>query len=121
MRSVTMLVATMVALGSGVALANKPVVKHEYEGVLNLNTATAQQLDQLPGVGAKAAKRIIEHRTKTPFTKADELTRVKGFGKKKFEKLKPYLAVAGPTTLKVKKGSTPGGGEAQGRSAPIKR
>ena len=86
-------------------------------GVVNLNQATAAQLDQLPGVGEKAAKRIIEYRQKTPFAKAEELMKVKGFGKKKFEKLKPHLATAGPTTLKVSRGGAPA--SAQGRTAPL--
>lgn len=83
-------------------------------GVVNLNQATAAQLDLLPGVGEKAAKRIIEHRQKTPFARADELMKVKGFGKKKFEKLKANLATVGPTTLKVSRQPVPA--VAQGRS-----
>jgi competence protein ComEA len=117
---------------SGEALAAKRAkTKLQLTGQLNLNTATQAQLDQLPGVGEKAAKRIIEHRTKTPFTKVEELTKVKGFGKKKLEKLKANLAVSGPTTLTVRRvantdapaGSGPAAAlpEAQGRAAPVKR
>lgn len=116
------------ALGAGEAMAAKRVSKKQVTGVVNLNTASQQQLDQLPGVGEKAAKRIMEYRAKTPFTKTEELVRVKGFGKKKYEKLKPHLAISGPTTIQVKalagdtappdeKGDKP----AQGRSAPAKR
>jgi len=68
-------------------------------GLVNLNAATSQQLDVLPGVGEKAVTRIIEYRTKTPFKKVEELVRVKGFGRKRFVKLKPFLAVSGETTL----------------------
>jgi competence protein ComEA len=89
-------------------------------GVLNLNAASAAQLDQLPGVGEKAAARIIEYRKKTPFTRPEEIVKVKGFGKKKFEKLKSHLAVSGATTLTVRKEPIPEGG-AQGRAAPAKR
>lgn len=88
-------------------------------GTLNLNSATAAQLDQLPGVGEKAAARIIEYRKKTPFTRPEELVKVKGFGKKKFEKLKSHLTVSGNTTLTVRKEAIPEG--AQGRPAPAKR
>jgi competence protein ComEA len=124
MRSTMTVMALAVALVAGGAQAKKSVVKHEYQGVVNLNTATAQQLDLLPGVGEKAAKRIIEHRSKTPFAKPDDLMRVKGFGKKKLEKLRPYVSVSGPTTLKEKKGGAKGADEgesAQGRTSPIKR
>ena len=69
-------------------------------GVLNLNEATAEQLDRLPGIGPTAAQRILEYRAKRRFTRIEELVRVKGFGRKRFLKLKPFLTVAGPTTLK---------------------
>jgi competence protein ComEA len=97
----------VLAMSAGSAFAegkkSKTVTKNEVSGVANLNTATAMQLDLLPGVGAKAAKRIIEHRTKTPFAKVDDLQKVKGFGAKKLEKLKPWLSISGPTTIAVKK------------------
>jgi competence protein ComEA len=72
-------------------------------GLVNLNTATAAQLDLLPGVGAKAAKRIIDTRQAKAFANIDDLRRVKGFGKKKLEKLRPYLTVQGPTTARLLK------------------
>lgn len=117
---------------SGEALAAKRTkVKLQVSGQVNLNTATKAQLDQLPGVGEKAASRIIEHRAKTPFAKTEDLMKVKGFGKKKFERLKPNLAVSGPTTLSVKRltngvaelspGAASPGPEAQGRPAPPRR
>lgn len=93
----------VLALSAGAAFAGKPVMKKELSGVVNLNTATAAQLDLLPGIGEKAAKRIIEHRSKTPFAKIDDLRKVKGFGVKKLEKLKSFLTVTGPTTVAVKK------------------
>jgi competence protein ComEA len=93
----------VLALTAGQAFAGKPVMKKELSGVVNLNTATAAQLDLLPGIGEKAAKRIIEHRTKTPFAKIDDLRKVKGFGAKKLEKLKAFITVTGPTTVAVKK------------------
>ena len=96
------LVAVAILIMSGAAMA-KPAAKKELTGVVNLNTATAAQLDLLPGVGAKAAKRIIEHRTKTPFAKVEDLSKVKGFGPKKLEKLKRFVTVSGPTTAALKK------------------
>ncbi len=97
------LVAVMtLALGAGQALAAKKT-KVQLSGVVNLNTATAAQLDLLPGIGEKAAKRIIEHRVKSPFVRVEDLRKVKGFGAKKLEKLRPYLATAGQTTITAKK------------------
>jgi len=91
--------------GPGVAEAGK--LRTQHTGTVNLNEATAAELDLLPGVGEKAAERIIEHRKKRPFKRVEELVRVKGFGKKKFLKLKPHLALSGPTTLKVEQVPVP--------------
>ncbi|MBE2251456.1 MAG: helix-hairpin-helix domain-containing protein [Myxococcus sp.] len=117
---------------SGEALAaKKSKTKLQMSGQLNLNSATKAQLDQLPGVGEKAATRIMEHRAKTPFAKTEDLMKVKGFGKKKFEKLKGHLTVSGPTTLSVTRVANggaelpatggPGAQEAQGRAPPARR
>lgn len=108
----------VLALSAGSAMAGKPVMKKEISGVVNLNTGTAQQLDLLPGIGEKAAKRIIEHRTRTPFARVDDLRKVKGFGAKKLEKLKPFLTTSGPTTLAVKKVNAEAAPASQGRRAP---
>lgn len=48
--------------------------------LIDPNTATAAELDRLPGVGPSLAARIIEERERGPFTSADDLTRVRGIG-----------------------------------------
>jgi comEA protein len=61
---------------------------------INLNTATQAQLETLPGVGAKAAQRILDYRKENgSFKKIEDLMNVKGFGEKTFLKLKPMLTV----------------------------
>ena len=70
---------------------------------VNLNTATQAQLETLPGIGAAAAKRILEYRQKNGnFKKVEELMNVKGIGEKSFLKLKQHLTVgaAAPATDK---------------------
>ena len=64
-------------------------------GVVNINTASASDLEGLPGIGAKTAARIIEYRQKNgPFKKIEELMNVRGVGEKNFLKLKPQISVA---------------------------
>ena len=65
--------------------------------VLNLNTATAAQLEALPGIGKSTADRIIEYRTKSGgFKKVEDLMNVRGIGEKSFLKIKDRLTVAAP-------------------------
>jgi len=62
--------------------------------VVNLNTATTSQIATLPGIGEKAAERIIEYREKNGgFKKVEELMNVKGIGEKSFLKLKPLVTL----------------------------
>jgi competence protein ComEA len=65
-------------------------------GVVNINTASANDLEGLPGIGAKTAARIVEYRQKNgPFKKVEELMNVQGIGEKNFLKLKAQVSVAG--------------------------
>ena len=62
---------------------------------VNLNAASAAQLQTLPGVGASTAERILEYRQKNgAFKKIEELMNVKGIGEKSFLKLKPLVTIA---------------------------
>jgi len=80
------------ALSSVSVLAQKagPVAAEK----VNLNSATAEQLESLPGIGPAMAKLIIEHRTKSgKFTRIEEIMNIKGIGEKKFQKIKDRLTV----------------------------
>jgi len=61
---------------------------------LDLNAATLEQLDALPGVGEVTAGRIIAYRSAHPFTAVDELLEVPGIGQRRFEQLKDLVTVA---------------------------
>ena len=61
---------------------------------MNVNTASEQLLQRLPGIGPKMAERIIEYRAAHgDFLRPRDVIRVKGIGPKTFEKLAPYLFV----------------------------
>jgi competence protein ComEA len=63
-------------------------------GSLDLNTASASDLDGLPGIGQSFADRIIEYRTTNgPFTSVEDLQKVKGIGAALFTKIAPLVSV----------------------------
>lgn len=62
-------------------------------GIINLNTATKEELETLPSIGAAKAENIIEYREKTPFSKIEDIQNIKGIGKAIFEKIKNRITV----------------------------
>ena len=73
-------VVLALTLSSGLALA---AAKPAPTGKVNINTASAQQLTALPGVGEKMAARIVEYRQKQGgFKNVQELMNVRGIGEK---------------------------------------
>jgi competence protein ComEA len=61
---------------------------------ININRATAAELQKLPGIGPKISQRIIDERTlHGPFKSVDDLRRVPGIGPKTLEKLRPYITI----------------------------
>ena len=98
---VTVLALGVTVLSSSTALAatQDPVSQPAAAGspakpAINLNTATVEQLETLPGIGRKTAERIVEYRTKSGgFKRIEDLMNIKGIGEKSFLKLKPLVAV----------------------------
>ncbi|MDE0084910.1 MAG: helix-hairpin-helix domain-containing protein [Candidatus Poribacteria bacterium] len=80
-----------------IAVPNKDQPQQSVEekpALLNINTASAEELESLSGIGPQMAKRIIQYREEHGnFTSIDALTEVKGLGEKTLEKLKPFISV----------------------------
>lgn len=102
---ITLIVALVTLAGPALAgpeVATGPIVE--------LNRATVEELQSLPGIGLKKAEAIIAQREKRPFTRVTQLLLVKGIGQKTLTRLKPRLAVrpvgsVGPATPAA--GATP--------------
>ena len=72
----------------------------ELTGVVNVNTATAEQLMLLPGIGEAKAKAILGRRKQNGgFKTVDDLLEVKGIGAAALERIRPFVAVQGKTSL----------------------
>lgn len=63
------------------------------EPPINVNTATTDELQRLPGVGPVTAQAIIATRTAKPFETVNDLDKVKGIGPKTLEKLRPFVTI----------------------------
>jgi len=65
---------------------------------LDINKATAAELEKVPGIGPATAKAIVNFREKSgPFRRLEDLLAIRGITKRKLEKLRPYLSVGSPT------------------------
>ena len=108
-RTVLVCVAAAMLMGTAFAQDSKPEtrarqtrVKEASTAIVNLNTATAAQLETLPGIGQKTAERILEYRQKNGnFKKIEELMNVKGIGEKSFLKMKDRLTVGSAPAAKA--------------------
>lgn len=74
--------------------ASRPDAGPSSSRVININTATAEDLDSLPGIGPSTAAAIVEDRERNgPFASPEDLMRVSGIGEGKFSKLKDQIRV----------------------------
>ena len=70
-------------------------------GVVNVNTASAQELELLPGVGPARARAILSARKKRGhFKRIEDLAEIKGVGDSMLDKLRPHVVLTGMTTAR---------------------
>jgi len=76
---------------------------------INLNTATALELQQVPGIGPSTADKILKMRKSYgPFKSVDDLRAIKGIGPKRMEKMRKYVTVgkaASPKKIDRRRGN----------------
>ena len=95
--SFCMVLSSFAAEKAAKAAPEKPVLS----GKININAASVEQLEMLPGIGTKTAQSIVEFRSQNgPFKKVEDLISVKGIGDKTLEGVKSYIILEGNTTLK---------------------
>ena len=81
---------------SSLATKKKPPEKP-----VNLNTASSEQLQQVPGIGPATAGKVLQMRkTYGPFKSVDDLLAIRGLGAKRLEKMRKYLTVEKPAASK---------------------
>ena len=89
----------LVLAGSSLAEDTSP----RLVGTVNINTATPEQLELLPGIGEARARAVVTMRKQRGgFKSVEELTEVKGIGEASLERLRPFVRTEGKTTAQLK-------------------
>jgi len=93
----------VIAILAAFGVAALPGPAQADSGRVNINTASAVQLQLLPRIGPAVAKRILKYRKDNgSFKTTDDLMLVRGIGESTYKQLAPYVSTKGETTLKSK-------------------
>jgi competence ComEA-like helix-hairpin-helix protein len=107
------LLASLV-LAAGTAAATKKPPSQP----INLNAASSEQLQQVPGIGPATADKILQMRKSYgPFKSVDDLLAIRGIGKKRLDKMRKYL-IAGRPAMASKPGAASKSPGAPGGASP---
>lgn len=95
---------------SSATASAKPSSKKEtlLQGVIDINSATVEELQTLPGIGPKLSQAIIETRSLGRFQSVEDLRRVRGIGVKTLDRMRPHVTVGEPARPLVRSTSSNG-------------
>src|SRR5208283_3708508 len=100
-RILSLLLCFLILSGAATVLAKKKPPAHP----INLNSASAAELQQVPGIGPSTADKILEMRKSYgAFKSVDDLLAIKGIGPKRLDKMRKYLTVGKPPAKKTSNG-----------------
>jgi comEA protein len=98
-RRVLLIIGSILLLGAVLKISKTSFLRKELEPRVvtyqrvNINTATQEELEQLPWIGAKIARRILDYRSKNgKFKNWEELLNIKGIGPKRLKVIREYIA-----------------------------
>ena len=98
------LMAYLVCLGINISEPLNPRLEIQKKSLMNVNTATWSELLQIPGITETVAWNIVKHRELNgDYSSVDQLSNIKGIGKKSLEKIKSYVALNSAKSLAIEK------------------
>ena len=101
-RAINWSTALMLASALTMVSAGQSRAETTLTGVVNINTATVEQLEMLPNVGEVKSLAIVQYRKQHgPFRSVDDLVQISGIGDRALEQMRSYCVVEGRTTVKL--------------------
>jgi competence protein ComEA len=98
------LMAYLGCLGINISESLNPRLEIQKKSLMNVNTATWSELLQIPGITETVAWNIVKHRELNgEYSSVDQLSNIKGIGKKSLEKIKSYVALNSAKSLAIEK------------------
>jgi competence protein ComEA len=96
--------AYLVCLGINISEPLNPRLEIQKKSLMNVNTATWSELLQIPGITETVAWNIVKHRELNgEYSSVDQLSNIKGIGKKSLEKIKSYVVLNSAKSLAIEK------------------
>lgn len=93
-RLVVILIFAMLAASCSSRIEYDPPIAAISADALNINTASADELERLPSIGPKTAESIVEFRTENgPFRRVEHLMLIRGVSERRFAELRPHVRI----------------------------